>query len=339
MFKQFILKELVNFTKELTILYVEDNEEAQESVLALLENFFDTIIVASDGEEALEKFEAEHIDCIISDIKMPKLNGIEMSKKIREKDCTIPIIIATAYRDIDLLTECIKVGVSGYLLKPINLQQLEQVIKQSCEKLYYIKKTKEYESSLEKLVTLKIKELELSKLKLEEMVVRDPMTNLYNRRYFSEVSETLLSISKREKKPFSMLIIDIDKFKNINDTLGHLVGDKVIEHLADIMTSLTRAGDVVVRFGGEEFVILLPNTDEKGAYEFGVKLKEFVHNTELKYDVHSEKTLQYTISIGVACSAHDESISINKLIHRADVALYEAKESGRNRVIIYKDKS
>ncbi len=335
MFNQFSLKELVSFTKNLTILYVEDNEEARESVLSLLKNFFDNIIVASDGEEALEKFEEQHIDCVISDIKMPKIDGIEMSKKIRKKDCTIPIIIATAYRDIDLLTECIKVGVSGYLLKPINFSQLERVIKQSCEKLYYIKKTQEYENSLEKLVTIKTKELELRTLQLEDMATRDPMTNLYNRRYFHEVSETLLHISKREKKPFSILMIDIDRFKNINDTFGHLVGDKVIENLAETMTSLTRASDVVVRFGGEEFVILLPNTDEKGAYELSVKLKEFVHNTELTYDKHSDKTLQYTISVGVVCSTHDESITINELINSADIALYEAKEQGRDRVIVY----
>jgi len=330
MYKTFTITELIFFTKTLRVLFVEDNQEAREALLNLLNNFFDDIVVAFDGEEGFEKFQAEPFDLIISDIRMPNANGIEMSRNIRGIDSTIPIIMATAHKESDLLLESIEVGVSAYLLKPINFKHLENVIKQTCEKIYYMKRTQEYEQSLESLVKDRTKELELTKNKLQEMANKDPMTNLYNRRYLHDVSKTLFNISQREKRAFSILMIDIDRFKSINDLYGHIIGDSVIQFLADIFRDLIRTSDIAIRFGGEEFIILLPNTEVEGAYEIASKIKSTVEN--------QRTIVSFTVSIGVSKCNCVEDVDINKLLRKVDEALYEAKRDGRNRVVIYKSK-
>jgi diguanylate cyclase (GGDEF)-like protein len=330
MYKRFTINELIGFTKTLKVLFVEDNQEAREALLDLLNNFFDEIIVAVDGEEGFKKFQAEPFDLVISDIRMPNADGIEMSKNIRSMDCTVPIIITTAHKESDLLLKSIEVGISAYLLKPINFKNLEKVIKQTCEKIYYFKRTQEYEHSLEQLVKERTQELELTKNRLQEMAHKDPMTNLYNRRYLHDISKTLFNISQREKKAFSILMIDIDRFKSINDQYGHMIGDSVIQLLADIFRDLIRASDIAIRFGGEEFIILLPNTEEEGAYEIASKIKNRVQN--------QRTIVGFTVSIGVSKCNFSENTDINKLLHKVDEALYKAKRDGRNRVVIYKSK-
>jgi diguanylate cyclase (GGDEF)-like protein len=330
MYKRFTINELIGFTKTLKVLFVEDNQEAREAFLDLLNNFFDEIIVAVDGEEGFKKFQAEPFDLVISDIRMPNADGIEMSKNIRSMDCTVPIIITTAHQESDLLLKSIEVGISAYLLKPINFKNLEKVIKQTCEKIYYFKRTQEYEHSLEQLVKERTQELELTKNRLQEMAHKDPMTNLYNRRYLHDISKTLFNISQREKKAFSILMIDIDRFKSINDQYGHMIGDSVIQLLADIFRDLIRASDIAIRFGGEEFIILLPNTEEEGAYEIASKIKNRVQN--------QRTIVGFTVSIGVSKCNFSENTDINKLLHKVDEALYKAKRDGRNRVVIYKSK-
>ena len=173
---------------------------------------------------------------------------------------------------------------------------------------------------------------ELQRLKdaLQEQADHDPLTNLYNRRYFHNVADDIFNISKRNKNMLSVLILDIDFFKKVNDTYGHNVGDIVIKILSEIMQESTRKSDVVARFGGEEFVILLPNTDKNGAVNIARKITKTIEDTPIQ--PKGQKPFHVTISAGVA-SVISEDTSIDDTINRADMALYEAKNSGRNRVI------
>jgi len=342
LFNKFEIKELIDFTKTLKVLYVEDNTGAQKSILLLLKNFFDDIITANDGLDGLEKFKHNKFDLIISDIRMPKMNGIDMCKKIKEntnsRPYDIPIIITTAHNESDILLECIKLNIDGFLLKPINFKQLEKTIRQVCERIYYQRKSLEYEQTLEQLVEERTKELEIAKQELIQMANKDPLTNLYNRRYFTEISKTLIEITKREKDSLSALMIDIDRFKNINDTYGHAIGDKVIKKLAKTLLKYTRNSDVVVRFGGEEFVILLPNTNIEGAISIGKKIRSAIEEQEVKVNDIDNTILKFTVSIGISqCICKDEII-IDNLIRRTDEALYEAKRSGRNKVVAFEIK-
>ena len=170
------------------------------------------------------------------------------------------------------------------------------------------------------------KELLVVNKKLEEMAHVDSLTGAYNRRYFYEISKKLLSFTKREKKPLSIAMIDIDKFKDVNDTYGHDVGDEVLKVLVNEIKNNIRESDVFVRYGGEEFILLLPNTDLEHALVITQKLRTIIESCQ-KVD-----GLKFTISIGVAAFI-DSKDNIESLVKKADEALYEAKNSGRNRVV------
>jgi len=166
--------------------------------------------------------------------------------------------------------------------------------------------------------------------KLKELASVDYMTGLYNRRHFLQVITSLLELAKRNKRDSSLVMIDIDKFKAINDTYGHNVGDKVIIALAELMQKRNRQSDIICRWGGEEFLIFLPETSIEGALIVAQKFREDAE--QLCIHVDDTKEVRFSVSLGVTQinSSSDESIEIS--IDRADKALYSAKESGRNRV-------
>ena len=335
MYKSLDIKKLIQFTKTLKVLYVEDNTEARDALKSLLSNFFDDITLGVDGENGLEKFQSSKFNLIITDIKMPKMNGIEMMEKIRSIDDEIPIIVSTAHQDQEFLISCIELGINSYLLKPINHKQLTRAIKNTCEKLYYIYENKKYEESLEVLVKERTKKLQATQKQLTLMVNKDPLTNLYNRRYFNDVSQTLLDLARRENDGLSLMMIDIDKFKIVNDTYGHLVGDILLKELAYTLLKVTRNSDVVIRFGGEEFLILLPHTHIDGATMIAQKIKDTIKNLEIYIGNKIDKILKLTVSIGVTQCYCDDDNGIDTIVHRADEAMYEAKQKGRDMIVIY----
>ncbi len=158
----------------------------------------------------------------------------------------------------------------------------------------------------------------------------DPMTKLYNRRYFIEMSESILDSAKRNGTDTSILILDIDHFKNVNDTYGHRVGDDVIVRLASLLQAISRESDIISRWGGEEFVILFPETDKDGALAISEKIRTDVENSVI--NLERGRALRLTVSIGITQIDNEEEGGIEAAIHRADEALYRAKAGGRNRV-------
>lgn len=166
--------------------------------------------------------------------------------------------------------------------------------------------------------------------KLKELASVDPMTGLYNRRFFMTSSSNILELAHRDMSDTSVIMLDIDKFKNINDTYGHQVGDEVIIALSDILKKYTRQSDIICRFGGEEFLILLPKTKIEGAVIIAEKLRSCLEKNEIK--LSNNETLQFTTSFGVSQVDIKNDKNIESTIKRADAALYEAKNGGRNRV-------
>ena len=179
-------------------------------------------------------------------------------------------------------------------------------------------------------LTRQTQALQEAQAKLKEQANRDPMTNMHNRRYFAQMSEKIVSIAKRTKEPLGFMMIDIDNFKKVNDTYGHNVGDEVIKMLANKLISRVRESDIAARFGGEEFAIILPNTDLKSASEVAETIRLEVE--QIKYN----DNLHFTISIGVSELNHEDTKSVTEALNNSDKALYEAKASGRNRVSIFK---
>ena len=182
-----------------------------------------------------------------------------------------------------------------------------------------------------KLNALKNK-IQKQKDEIELLALTDSMTKLYNRRYFTQTSDHLLKLAKREKKPLSLIMIDIDDFKNINDSYGHKVGDDVIISISSILIDMSRGSDIACRFGGEEFVVLFPQTDIYGASVIAKKIKRYVE--ALKITADNGKIVHCTISIGLSEIDLQIDQNIEALLKRADDALYKAKRSGKNKICI-----
>ncbi len=191
-------------------------------------------------------------------------------------------------------------------------------------------------NTLEMKVKYRTIELEDSKNKLKEMTLRDPLTNLYNRRYFENIIDELMALSVREDEPLCLIMLDIDKFKNINDAHGHDVGDEVLKKLADNLLLLLRDSDVITRIGGEEFAIVFPNTSISGAYKTGEKIRKEIENLNIR--VEENILINFTVSMGIAIFNNNVDKDVHSILKRADIALYEAKDTGRNKVVIFEEK-
>lgn len=289
-----------------TILLVDDTRTNLDILMELLGEEYD-LIPSANTKDALEIVLEEEIDLILLDIMMPDLDGFEVCQILKENPDTkdIPIIFITAKIDEDSIEKAYVIGGSDYLTKPFKPKELLAKVK----------------------MQLQLQDLQ-NELKL--LASTDPMTNLYNRRYFSKISEQNLDLAKRDKKDISIIMIDIDKFKNVNDTYGHQIGDDVIIQLADILKFYQRKSDIVCRYGGEEFVILLPNTSADGALIVAQKIRKSVEDTTIKID--NNEDFKFTISLGVSQIDISNELNIEKGLKRADEALYEAKETGRNKV-------
>ena len=295
------------------ILIVDDTETNIDILLELLSDKYE-VSVALDGQSALEIVADENIDLILLDIMMPNIDGFKVCQQLKENKLTknIPVIFITAKTDEDSIEKAYEVGGIDYVTKPFKSRELLARVKTQL--------------TMQKL----IKDLESSHEELKLLASTDHMTKLYNRRYFSKISDHILNLAKRDKVNTSLVMLDIDKFKNINDTYGHQVGDNVIIYLAEKLIEFTRNSDIVCRFGGEEFIILLPETTVEGALVISNKIKDNIENGVINLEFKRE--LKFTVSIGISQVSNDEDLNIEAAINRADAALYKAKQNGRNKI-------
>ena len=301
------------------ILIVDDTEINIDILIDLLSDTYE-VLVALDGESVFEIVEENRLDLILLDIMMPYMDGYEVCRRLKLNRNTkdIPIIFITAKTDEASIERAYDVGGFDYVTKPFKPKELRAKVKLQLQ--------------LQKL----IKELEASQKELKFLASTDPMTELYNRRYFSTISKHILDLAKRDATPTSIIMLDIDNFKNVNDTYGHKVGDDVIISLAKLLQKFTRKSDIACRFGGEEFVILLPETAINGASVIAEKIREATEHSTV--NSMENNTLTFTISLGIAQIDPEEESDIEASIHRADTALYAAKRGGKNRVYIKNDK-
>lgn len=193
-----------------------------------------------------------------------------------------------------------------------------------------------YTKLFQKQKEIEILYKEIQNKKLEELAFIDPLTGCVNRRKFEELSKSELQRSTRFDSDLSFLMLDIDHFKSVNDTYGHAIGDTVLKRFSKICLDLARDIDVVARIGGEEFVVMLPHTSADGAFMFGERFRKEIYNSEVVVD---EQTVKYTVSIGISTLDIQKDTDVSMILQRADLALYEAKNSGRNKCVIYKEES
>ena len=177
----------------------------------------------------------------------------------------------------------------------------------------------------------KIEEVETLRAQLQELAIRDSLTGLFNRRYFSETLETETAQAMRENTPFSLIVMDVDYFKKVNDTYGHKCGDLALQQLANLLLENTRSGDIICRLGGEEFVILMPNASAESAFERAEALRKQFEQMAIEFE---DKKFNCTFSAGVA-SFPVHADSGEAVLNLADQALYHSKANGRNCVNVY----
>ncbi len=239
--------------------------------------------------------------------------------------------------DMEVLTRIIN-SASVYQIIPKIFNRIDfeliilEAIKQNAEQ----RRLNEYQKVLESAVDKRTKELNDINVKLKVLATTDSLTNVNNRRSFFESCGPMIKFLRREKRSLAILMIDIDRFKQINDRFGHAVGDEVIKSMAQKTREILRKSDIFARLGGEEFAATLPNTTKRGAMTVAENIRKDIEAHA--FTTLQGETIKYTVSIGVAMLTYDDE-DLESILHRADLALYDAKRTGRNCIVLQPSES
>jgi two-component system, cell cycle response regulator len=303
------------------VLVVDDLPDNVEILRARLESRGYAVATAADGEEALALVHADPPQVILCDVMMPGIDGYEVARRIKRDESLpfIPIILVTALSDTENIVQGLNTGADDYIAKPYHFQELEARVRA----MLRIKR-------LQDELDLKNRELEVANKRLKKLSITDGLTELFNHRHVHELLRDEFERSRRSEEPLAVVMIDLDRFKAVNDTYGHPTGDVVLYETARILKETAREIDMVGRYGGEEFIAILPNTDEEEGARFAERVRQAVE-AHLYRDEQNE--IHMTCSSGIASFPAEGVESPEELLKNADEALYLAKESGRNRVV------
>lgn len=415
---------------QVSLLYVEDEDYLRERMSRILERRIGTLYQAVNGEEGLRKFHEYNPDIVLTDIRMPIMDGLEMSRKIKTENEIVPIVITTAHNDEEFLLRAIDIGIDKYIKKPVNRNELiktlsnvartilqqkeieaknrfirmildnspEFIIICDDENITYLNKSflnylgcinfedfqnqsldiqdfivqdennpvesgnfcytiKENVNQNEDTMTVRmfgagetsndartllvrlngmpghteilvslsdITEIDKQTRHYQELSIRDSLTGIYNKHKFDEELKKEVDRAQRYDRSLSLILFDIDFFKKVNDTYGHLVGDVALKEVVNVINANIRKTDLFARYGGEEFVIISPETNSDQAMEIAEKLRKMIEEHDFP------KVGRLTCSFGVSELGKEEVG--NNLLEHADQAMYRAKKTGRNRV-------
>lgn len=319
------------------ILIVDDDECEQELMQDCLEQHFETIEVTavSTAQQCLEQTLGDY-SIVLLDYNLPDMAGLDLLAKIRSSAPEVPVVMVTGERAGETAASAIRAGACDYLVKSTDYLLALPVIVEKDLMLEKIKRDHRVlgERLKESNEQIKRKNAQLheSLKRMHEMATRDPLTGLANRRHFQRMLDQLISVAQRYENELSCIMIDLDHYKEVNDTLGHLIGDDLLVLAATVMREQCRQADLPARYGGDEFVILMPYTTSKQAQELAERIRtSFVQALRDRMNLQSNVTM----SMGIASVAEHQADDPDKLLSMADTALYAAKEAGRNRVVVY----
>ena len=292
--------------KNTTVLVVDDSVTVLHQVGNYLRNQLYRVKTEQNPMQALITLAAdEDISIIITDYNMPRMNGVEFLHKLRRVRKKDEIGVIGISGDSESATKFLKYGANDYINKPFNKEE-------------FVHRVNNLAQSLENIRTLK------------DFANQDFLTKVYNRKYFFEAGEYYFQEALKYKKPFAVAMIDIDDFKQVNDNYGHDIGDKVIQMLARTLKERTKGRDLVARFGGEEFCVMLKDIPPIAAERFFEDLCKDISRLQVEADLGH--FIHFTVSIGLETRPLTK---LEEMIKQADVNLYEAKESGKNRVVAH----
>ena len=256
----------------------------------------------TEADDGLDRLRTAHFDVVLLDLMLGRMSGFEVLEKIRHMYYPPVVIVMTGYGSTEIAVEAMKQGAADFITKPVDSVLLDIRIRKA-----------------------------IDERRAQRLAITDGLTGLNNRRYFEERLDEETRRSRRYARPMSLLMMDIDFFKQYNDTCGHLKGDDVLRKVAQILQRHSRETDITARYGGEEFVMILPETDPANASRLGDRIRISVEETPFEGEAQIPAK-KVTISLGVSCLAQGEDG--HDALERADQALYASKQSGKNRVTV-----
>ncbi len=300
-----------------TILIVDDTEDNLEILGDILTFNGYNVQTARSGVAALKRVQECRPDLILLDILMPGMDGFEVCAQLKadEEAADIPIVFVSSMADSGSVVKGFKLGGVDYINKPFQLAEVLARVNTQIS-----------------LLRLR-RHLQTQNIELERLANTDYLTDLFNRRYFFNTAEEKLSRAILCGAPLAFTLIDLDHFKLVNDTYGHLVGDRALVHVAQVIRAHCREYDVAARYGGEEFVILHPAISSQAAFRVAEDIRKAVERAPF---VHAGEEIGMTLSAGIVDTKCCENCSrIDDVLGMADIALYQAKDAGRNTVIVF----
>jgi two-component system, cell cycle response regulator len=305
------------------ILVAEDHAATRLILEAAVRSLGHDCVVATSGEEAWRLFQTVDVDAVISDRMMPGMDGIELCRRIRacERDTYTYFIFLTAFdKKADFLSG-MEAGADDYLVKPLDVDDLKM-------RLFVASRV----TSLHRKLSEQSAQLEQLNRRLFDQSRTDPLTQLGSRLKLSEDIENIYARADRYGHTCCAVMCDVDFFKAYNDSKGHLAGDEVLQVVARALMNTVRSGDQVYRYGGEEFLILLPEQSLDDGLAAAERYRQAIEALAIPHDSNPRDHV-VTISAGVAFLSHSEGKSVSAWLNEADAALYRAKQLGRNRVV------
>lgn len=304
------------------VLVVEDSRTQAEWLMQVLERDGYEVDVAADGREAIRKLRAAPPDLVLLDLILPDMDGLELLRiiKARADDHFVPVIALSVKADLDARVAGLRIGADDFLAKPF----AEAEIQARAAAMLRIKTLQD--------------QLRAAKAQLEKLSITDGLTGLYNRRYFEHRLGEEFSRAQRYSDPVSLMMFDLDHFKQVNDQHGHPFGDRVLRETADLIRTSLRDPDICARYGGEEFAVILPKTHLQGALavaeRFLRRMREKVFTVEAREGATAGE-VHVTASVGVAFFPSKDVASPQQLVKLADEALYQAKRDGRDTICLF----
>jgi diguanylate cyclase (GGDEF)-like protein len=289
------------YLKTLSVMYVEDDKETRICIERILRPRVGTLVSAVNGAEGFDLFTAQHPDIVITDILMPVMDGLSMAQKIRQVNQNVPIVVITAFEQTDYLLRSIDIGVDRYVIKPVMIERLMVALADCAHRLF----TEE---------------------RIRHLALHDALTDLPNRTLLKERLKMACATADRNSQQVAMIFIDLDRFKAINDSHGHIVGDQVLQEVAGRLTGLLRSVDTVCRLSGDEFLVVITGVTSRADITCTADRVVKTLNAEMTID---GTPLTITPSVGIAVYPEDGA-DMEALIHNSDSAMYRAKQQGGN---------
>jgi len=298
------------------ILVVDDEAGTRSAIADALRQSGYGVWEASGGAAALELLERQPCELVLTDLVMPEIDGLTLVKMATHRGYPAAYIVMTAHDSVDSAVEAMKSGAANYLPKPFSLDLLRLVVARTLHAQRLVERAKQADI-------------------YEKLAQTDGLTELHNYRFFQQRLSIELNRARRFSRSLSLIMLDLDHFKAYNDVFGHQAGDQALRQLAIRLRYSSRSYDLVARYGGDEFAIILPETSKEMAVEVAERIRAAVEHSRVEGPRRSLDS-RFTASLGIS-SFPDDATEPDELIRRADMALYLAKARGRNRVSSYHD--